>query len=125
MQIPYNKFIEKVTESSLHQIGVHAIPRAHKIVVQQYCNKLSLRSACSGGCDTCILKVKDVVDWINTLPDKPQQPYGLYTKMMKFAFGKQVEEMLERPPMRLEVNAFGERTDRDPFAIFEDQFNAR
>jgi hypothetical protein len=125
MQITYEKFMEKVTERSLHEIGVHAIPRAHKIVVQQYCNKLSLRSACSAECDTCILKVKDVVDWINTLPDKPQQPYGLYTKMMKFAFGKQVEEMLKRPPVRLEVSFLGERTDRDPFAIFEEQFNAK
>jgi len=44
--------------------------------------------------------------------------------MMKFAFGKQVEEMLKRPQVRLEVNALGERTERDAFAIWEDQFNA-
>jgi len=125
MQIKLDKFIEKVPPTTLHEIGVHAIPRAHKIVVQQYCNKLSVRSACSGECDTCILKVKDVVDWINTLPDKPKEPYGLYTKMMKFAFGKQVEEMLKRPQVKLEVNALGERTERDAFAIWEDQFNGR
>src|SRR5688500_11119732 len=113
MQIKFDNFIEKVPPTTLHQIGVHAIPRAHKIVVQQYCNKLSVRSACSGECDTCILKVKDVVDWINTLPDKPKEPYGLYTKMIKFAFGKQVEEMLKRPQVKLEVNALGERTERD------------
>ena len=123
MQIKFDKFIEKVPTTILHQIGVHAIPRAHKIVVQQYCNKLSVRSSCSGECDTCILKVKDVVDWINTRPNTPKEPYGLYTKMMKFAFGKQVEEMLKRPPVKLEVNALGERTERDAFAIWEDQFN--
>jgi hypothetical protein len=43
--------------------------------------------------------------------------------MMKFAFGRQVEEMLKRPPARLEVNFLGERTERDPFAIFEERFN--
>jgi hypothetical protein len=122
MQIKFEKFIQKVPPTTLHQIGVHAIPRAHKIVVQQYCNKLSVRSACSEDCDTCILKVKDVVDWINTLPDTPKEPYGLYTKMMKFAFGKQVEEMLKRPLVKLEVNALGERTERDPFDILMETF---
>jgi hypothetical protein len=122
MEISYDKFIEIVTAKALHDIRVHALPRAHKIVLQQYCRKLSLRSACSGECDTCILKVKDVVEWINALPDKPQQPYGLYTKMMKFAFGKQVEEMLKRPAARPEVNFLGERTDRDPLDMIMETF---
>lgn len=118
MQIQYEKFIEMVTAKSLHEAGVHALPRAHKIVVQQYCDKLSMRSACSGECDDCILKVKDVVDWINGLSAKPKEPYGLYTMMMKNAFAKQLEEMSKRPPIELEKNFLGERTDRDVLDMF-------
>jgi hypothetical protein len=118
MQITYDKFIEIVKTPSLHAAGVHAISRAHKIVVQQYCDKLTMRSACSGECDTCILQVKGVVDWINGLTDTPKEPYGLYTRMMKNAFARQVEVMNNRAPAEPEKNILGEATGRDAFDMF-------
>ena len=118
MEISYDKFIEILTAKALHDIRVHALPRAHKIVLQQYCRKLSLRSACSGECDTCILKVKDKVDWINGLIDQPNQPYGFYTLMVKHAFAQKVEEMAKKPVAKPDTNALGERTDKDAFDLF-------
>ena len=124
MQISYENFIEIVTPHSLHEIKIHAVPRGHKIAQKQYCEKLSLRGACSGECKTCILKIKKGVDWINALPEPPRDPYGMFTQIVKIAFGQRVEEMNQRPVVKLETNLLGERTERSGFDMFLESINA-
>jgi hypothetical protein len=115
MQIKIRKFKEIVGERALHQAGVHAIPNAHRRAVQFYCDKLTVRGACTGECDLCALKIKDAVEWM--IQKKPASPYGLYTWLLKNASAKRVEELAQRPRLGPETNAFGEATGRDPLDI--------
>ena len=120
MQISYEEFIKHVTPHSLHQIKVHAIPRGHRIVVQQYCNKLSLRGACTTQCATCIQKIAETVDWVNTRPEPPRDPYAFFTMAVKNSFGVRLEEAARKPAAKPETNILGERTERDGFDMFLD-----
>ena len=118
MQISYEEFILHVPPHNLHQIKVHAIPRGHKIVLQQYCNKLSLRGACTAECATCILKIVETVNWINTRPEPPREPYGFFTLAVKNSFAVRLEEIVKKPVAQPETNLLGERTERSVFDMF-------
>lgn len=124
MEIAFEKFIEIVTAKALHNVGIHAISRGHKIAVQQYCNKLTVRGACTGECDTCALKLKDAAEWI--IGKNPTNPYAMYTYLMKNAGGQRVDELAKKQPVaKPEANIFNEATERDAFDIFEDALNGR
>jgi len=123
MEITFDNFKKIVTEKALHEAGVHAISRGHKIAVQQYCNKLTVRGACTGECNQCGLKLKDAVQWI--IEKKADKPYAMYTYLMKNASGQRADELAKQPAPKPETNAFGEATERDPFDIFEEMLDGR
>src|SRR5258705_9044266 len=116
MEITFDNFIKIVTAKALHSVGIHAVSRGHKIAVQQYCNKLTVRGACTGECDQCGLKLKDAAEWI--VGKNPTNPYAMYTYLMKNAGGQRVDELAKKPAPKQETNAFGEATERDAFDIF-------
>jgi hypothetical protein len=123
MEITLDNFKEIVTERALHKAGVHAVPNAHKRAVQFYCNNLTVRSACTGECKTCALKIRDAVIAMSQQNNAVKQPYGLYTWFLKDASAKRVEELAKRPAFKPEANFLGEATERDAFDIFAETLN--
>lgn len=121
MQITYDDFKRIVGEAELHKAGVHAIGRAHVVTTRWYCDKLTVRSACTGKCGECALHIKKAVSDMGKI--KPNNPYALYTWMMKNAQAKRVEDVANIQVSKPERNEFGEQTERDPFDIFEETLN--
>lgn len=80
MRISLQEFKTHIGVSGLHKAGLHAIPRVHGIVTKFYCDKLTVRSACSGKCAECILNLKARLDTTNWEGSKP---YALFTYTVK------------------------------------------
>ena len=91
MQISYKDFIAIIKPSGFHKVGLHAIPALHRKTVQSYCDKLTVRSACSEECHSCLQHVKDrlnTADWTAA-----ERPWGLYTWIIKDVSAAVTEEM--------------------------------
>jgi hypothetical protein len=121
MQITIDNFKLIVTEKALHEAGVHAIPRARAIMLKQYCDKLTIRGACTGKCGQCALKIKAVAEWMTQ--HKAENPYGMFTYLTKNASAQKVEELAHARVTTPETNAFGEATGRDALDILMETFN--
>ena len=118
MKITIDDFKKIVGEQALHKAGVHAIGRAHTVATRWYCDKLTLRSACTGKCNECALYLKTAVEAMGK--KQANNPYALFTWMVKDAQAKRIEAKGHAQVTVPETNMFGEQTERDPFDIFEE-----
>jgi hypothetical protein len=104
-------------QKSLWDAKLFMIERARAVVLQQYCNKLTLRGACSGDCKTCGAQIQLALNWM-TEKNIPKLSYGIFGKLMKNAFAKRLEEMIKHPQFKPEASPLGEATERDALDIF-------
>jgi hypothetical protein len=121
MQISLDNFKLIVTEKALHEAGVHAIKRGHAIMLKQYCDKLTVRGACTGKCSQCALKIKDVAEWM--IQHKSTNAYAMFTYLAKNASAQKVEELAHARVTTPEVNTLGEATGRDALDILMETFS--
>jgi hypothetical protein len=110
MRITYKDFLEYINAGGFHKVGLHAVPRAHMITTQYFCDKLTLRSACSGNCGPCIKALKDR---LNTTTWDNANPYALFTHVVKSTYADVMEKqrVVEKPAQ--EKNFLGEAVEVD------------
>jgi hypothetical protein len=123
MQISLDNFKE-LHGPLLREARLFQLNRAHTLVAQQYCNKLTIRGACSGDCKTCGCEIQKALEWLRDRPDKPRMAYGIFGKLMKTAYANTLEAMSKRPAAKPETDALGEATERDALDIFMETLNA-
>lgn len=116
MQITSDNF-KSWYKADLQGAQLYMVERARLVVLQQYCNKLTARSACTGECKVCGARIQSALQWMTETPGIPKMSYGIFGKIMKTAFARRLEEMSQHT-VELETNSLGERTDRDMFDIF-------
>ena len=116
MKISLPDFKLHVGTSGLHKAGLHAITRVHGITTKFYCNKLTLRSACSENCAQCILQLKERLDRTDWATSK--KPYALYTFVVKDVSGKVVETVCVDQKAAPSKTIFNEQVETDVLDLF-------
>ena len=110
MNISLPDFKTHIGVSGLHDAGLHAIPRVHGIVTKFYCNKLTLRSACSEKCAECILHLKARLDTTNW---EGSNPYALFTYTVKDVSARVMEKTQEAKAAPSMPALFKEAEEKD------------
>ena len=123
MQITLDNFKRIVGSKALWDAGLKAFPVAHSKAVHFYCEPLTMRNACTGECDVCALRIKNLVQWLVEHNDGKNM-YGIYVKLLKNNLAARVEEVAKRPEFKPETNALGEQTERDALDILMETLNA-
>ncbi|MGE5375917.1 MAG: hypothetical protein ACM3XO_12740 [Bacteroidota bacterium] len=121
MQITFNDFKAFVGTIGLHTAGLHAIERVHKITQTFYCDKLTVRSACSGQCESCILTLKTRI--ADTKWAFSTNKYGLYTWLVKDVSGKVMEAARAEEKSAPLKTQYGEPVEGDALDLFMETIN--
>ena len=115
MNISLDDFKAHIGESGLHKAGIHAIPRAHRIVTKFYCNNLTVRSACSENCALCVPALKarlDKTSWENS------KPYALFTFTVKNTAAGVTEIHQDAKPAPSAPALFKAQEEKDVLDLF-------
>jgi hypothetical protein len=115
MKISLEDFKTHIGVGGLHKAGLHAIPRVHGIVTKFYCDKLTLRSACSEKCAECILNLKARLD---TTKWEGSKPYALFTYTVKDVSARMMEAKHEVKPAAPKKIVFKADEEEDVLDLF-------
>jgi hypothetical protein len=116
MQITLKDFKTFVGEGGLHAAGLHAIERVHGITKKFYCDKLTVRSACSENCESCIFALKTRVR--ETKWDIVTNKYALFTWIVKDISAKAMEVTRAEEKSKPAKTLFGEPVEGEAFDLF-------
>jgi hypothetical protein len=115
MKISLDDFKTHIGVGGLHKAGLHAIPRVHGIVTKFYCDKLTVRSACSGKCAECILNLKTRLD---TTTWEGSKPYALFTFTVKDVSAKVMDATHEVKAEPAKPAMFQAEEEKDVLDLF-------
>lgn len=124
MNIDLDTFEQIVRRGACHAAKLHAFERVHKITVQQYCQKLTVRSACTQDCFACAKQVLQAVGEVAISTDVRSR-YGLFTWKLKDALARRMDVALEQKAKTVQraVGAFGETVEADGLDLILETLN--
>src|SRR5688500_9431492 len=106
-----SEFFKEQASELLRKSKLYAIGRAHLIMCERYCDKMTLRNLCPLDCNKCALMLKENAQ----MQVEYGTPYAMFTWRMKNAFAKAAEASTRVHRAVIPQNAFGERIEVDAF----------